>query len=108
MGTPAPVVDRRRETELLEAALRSLATTDLHVQRVEIALRDEADLAHNARRVVQVLDSLEGTAPDVAVHVALPALDADVARRGLVVGACDLTRQLEGVAGVVDDAPSAR
>ena len=62
---------------MLEAALRSESTTELPVGRVEIALRDEADLAHNARRVVQVLDSLADTVPDdLAVHVALPPLEA--------------------------------
>ena len=58
---------------MLEAALRSLATSDLTVRRVEIALRDEADLAHNARRVVQVLDVTDAP-DDLAVHVALPVL----------------------------------
>lgn len=58
---------------MLEAALRSLTTTDLHVRRVEIALRDEADLAHNARRVVQVLDVTDAP-DDLAVHVAPPSL----------------------------------
>lgn len=61
---------------MLEAALRSLATSDLHVRRVEIALRDEADLAHNARRVVQVLDVTDAP-DDLAVHVALPVLAAE-------------------------------
>ena len=58
---------------MLEAALRSLPTTGLAVRRVEVALRDEADLAHNARRVVQVLDAAEPAVVDpLAVHVALP------------------------------------
>ncbi|KQT89561.1 hypothetical protein ASG49_17700 [Marmoricola sp. Leaf446] len=61
---------------MLEAALRSLVTSDLAVRRVEIALRDEADLAHNARRVVQVLDVTEAP-EDLAVHVALPVLTGE-------------------------------
>lgn len=60
---------------MLEAALRSLRTGDLVIRRVEIALRDEADLAHNARRVVQVLDATDAP-DDLAVHVALPALES--------------------------------
>ncbi|ROR91941.1 hypothetical protein [Nocardioides aurantiacus] len=61
---------------MLEAALRSLATSDLAVRRIEIALRDEADLAHNARRVVQVLDVTDAP-DDLAVHVALPVLTGE-------------------------------
>ncbi|SDR72869.1 hypothetical protein SAMN04488570_0181 [Nocardioides scoriae] len=58
---------------MLEAALRSLPGAAVAVRRVEVALRDEADLAHNARRVVQVLDGAEPSVVDpLAVHVGVP------------------------------------
>lgn len=41
---------------------------------VEFALRDEDDLAHNARRLIHVVDSLEEELEDVAVYAEPPML----------------------------------
>ncbi len=44
----------------------------LRLRAVEFALRDEEDLAHNARRLVQVVDALGDTLDDVPVHAEPP------------------------------------
>ena len=44
------------------------------LRAVEFALRDEDDLAHNARRLVRVVDSLEEMLEDVTVFAEPPAL----------------------------------
>jgi hypothetical protein len=44
----------------------------LSLRAVEFALRDEEDLAHNARRLVHVVDSLGEQLDDVAVHAEPP------------------------------------
>lgn len=46
----------------------------LELRALEFALRDEDDLAHNARRLVSVLDSLEGQLDDVTVYTEPPML----------------------------------
>ena len=46
----------------------------LELRTVEFALRDEDDLAHNARRLVQVVDSLDDVLDDVAVFAEPPML----------------------------------
>ena len=38
----------------------------LSLRAIEFALRDEEDLAHNAQRLIQVVDSLEDQLDDVA------------------------------------------
>ena len=52
-------------------ATRSPAT---HLRALEIALRDEDDLAHNARRVLAARDQLATDLDDVLVHVEPPRL----------------------------------
>jgi hypothetical protein len=44
------------------------------LRAVEFALRDEEDLAHNARRLVQVVDSLDDVLDDVTVFAEPPML----------------------------------
>lgn len=44
----------------------------LRLRALEFALRDEDDLAHNARRLVQVVDSLEDVLDDVTVFAEPP------------------------------------
>jgi hypothetical protein len=46
----------------------------LELRALEFALRDEDDLAHNARRLVQVVDSLEDALDDVPVFAEPPLL----------------------------------
>jgi hypothetical protein len=46
----------------------------LELRAVEFALRDEDDLAHNARRLVSVVDSLEDLLDDVTVFAEPPML----------------------------------
>jgi hypothetical protein len=46
----------------------------LSLRAVEFALRDEEDLAHNAQRLVQVVDSLGGELDDVTVYAEPPIL----------------------------------
>ena len=47
----------------------------LSLRAVEFALRDEEDLAHNARRLVSVVDSLEDELEGVVVYAEPPALN---------------------------------
>jgi hypothetical protein len=47
----------------------------LRLTAVELALRDEEDLAHNARRVGAALDALEDELADVTVYVEPPRVD---------------------------------
>lgn len=47
----------------------------LRLRALEIALRDEADLAHNALRAITALDQAEADLEDVAVYVEPPRLD---------------------------------
>jgi hypothetical protein len=49
----------------------------LSLRAVEFALRDEDDLAHNARRLVQVVDSLGDQLDDVTVYAEPPLLRGD-------------------------------
>ncbi|HSE71335.1 MAG TPA: hypothetical protein VLA97_11310 [Nocardioidaceae bacterium] len=59
----------------IEPAVRWALDEALDLRAVEVALRDEADLAHNARRMVTVVDQLRtaGTlADEVLVHVEPP------------------------------------
>ncbi|HET7355527.1 MAG TPA: hypothetical protein VFJ09_02520 [Nocardioidaceae bacterium] len=59
------------------AATWAARTASLDLRGLEIALRDEADLGHNARRVVTAVDQLvaDGVVDeDVAVYVEPPAL----------------------------------
>jgi hypothetical protein len=62
----------------VEPAVRWAAgAAELHLRGIEIALRDEADLAHNARRVAAAVDQLRSAghlAEDVTVHVEPPRL----------------------------------
>lgn len=63
----------------LEAGLRWVADHGddrLHLRRVSVRLRGEADLAHNARRVVTVLDSVS-LPDDVEVYAAPPAPEGE-------------------------------
>ena len=46
----------------------------LGLRALEFALRDEEDLAHNARRLVQVVDSLEDALEDVPIFAEPPML----------------------------------
>lgn len=62
----------------IEPAVRWASGADeLDLRGIEIALRDEDDLAHNARRVVTAVDQLVGSGrldDDVPVHIEPPAL----------------------------------
>jgi hypothetical protein len=59
----------------IEPAVTWLARSEgLDLRAVEFALRDEDDLAHNARRLVQVVDSLEEVLDDVTVFAEPPML----------------------------------
>jgi hypothetical protein len=59
----------------IEPAVTWLARSEgLDLHAVEFALRDEDDLAHNARRLVQVVDSLEEVLDDVTVFAEPPML----------------------------------
>jgi hypothetical protein len=59
----------------IEPAVTWLTRSDgLSLRALEFALRDEDDLAHNARRLVQVLDSLEEALDDVTVFAEPPQL----------------------------------
>jgi hypothetical protein len=59
----------------IEPAVTWLARSEgLDLRAVEFALRDEDDLAHNARRLVQVVDSLEEVLEDVTVFAEPPML----------------------------------
>ncbi len=88
------------------------ALVDLH--SLEIALRDEEDLAHNARRVVTVVDQLRGTgdlAEGVAMYVEPPRLREEPSHSWLAaldeVAAMDLRLKFR-TGGVTEDAfPSA-
>ncbi len=54
----------------------------LRLRAVEFALRDEEDLAHNARRLVQVIDSLADALEDVTVFAEPPLPAAGVPTHG--------------------------
>ena len=57
----------------IEPAVRwATRAPELELRSLEIALRDEDDLAHNARRVVTALDALEADLDGVAAHVEPP------------------------------------
>ena len=61
----------------MEPAVRWSASPELRLVGLEIALRDEADLAHNARRVVTAADQLVASGhldDDVPVYVEPPRL----------------------------------
>jgi hypothetical protein len=49
----------------------------LHLRAVEFALRDEDDLAHNARRAVTVVDNLAAELDGVEVYLELPRLSGE-------------------------------
>jgi hypothetical protein len=51
-----------------------IRATGLSLRAVEFALRDEEDLAHNARRLVSVVDSLEEELEGVVVYAEPPVL----------------------------------
>lgn len=57
----------------IEPAVRwACRAPSVHLAALELALRDEDDLPHNARRVVTALDALEEDLADVAVFVEPP------------------------------------
>lgn len=57
----------------IEPAVRwASRAPSVHLAALELALRDEDDLPHNARRVVTALDALEEDLADVAVFVEPP------------------------------------
>lgn len=88
----------------LEAGLRWVADNEgrLDLRRVSVRLRGEAELAHNARRVVTVLDSVSLPA-DVEVYAAPPAPDGEPSRAWLA--ALDVLAEREvGVRLPVDEA----
>ena len=61
----------------MEPAVRWSGSPELRLVGLEIALRDEADLAHNARRVVTAADQLVASGhldDDVPVYVEPPRL----------------------------------
>lgn len=59
----------------IEPAVTWVSRADgLSLRAVEFALRDEADLAHNARRLVSVVDSLAEELDDVVVYAEPPSL----------------------------------
>ena len=49
----------------------------LSLRAVEFALRDEEDLAHNARRLVSVVDSMPDELDDVVVYAEVPVPEGD-------------------------------
>jgi hypothetical protein len=62
------------------AVLWATRAEELDVRGIEIALRDESDLAHNARRMVTAVDQLMSSghlAEDVTVHIEPPRLFGD-------------------------------
>jgi hypothetical protein len=62
----------------IEPAVTWLTRSEgLELRALEFALRDEDDLAHNARRLVHVLDSLEDVLVDVPVFAEPPMLRGD-------------------------------
>ncbi len=59
----------------IEPAVTWLGRSEgVSLRAVEFALRDEDDLAHNARRLIRVVDSLEEELDDVAVYAEPPLL----------------------------------
>ncbi|MCW2849340.1 MAG: hypothetical protein JWR90_3314 [Marmoricola sp.] len=59
----------------IEPAVTWLTRSEgLELRALEFALRDEDDLAHNVRRLVQVVDSLEDALDDVIIHAEPPLL----------------------------------
>jgi hypothetical protein len=59
----------------IEPAVTWLTRSEgLELRALEFALRDEDDLAHNAQRLVQVVDSLAGVLDDVTVFAEPPML----------------------------------
>jgi hypothetical protein len=59
------------------AVLWATRAEEVDLRGIEIALRDEADLAHNARRMITTVDQLMSAghlAEDVAVHIEPPRL----------------------------------
>ena len=60
----------------IEGAVRWAARSgQVELRAVEFALRDEDDLAHNARRAITMLDSLEDELGDAATYVEMPRVD---------------------------------
>src|SRR5689334_23471123 len=57
----------------IEPAVTWVSRSDgLSLRALEFALRDEEDLAHNAQRLIQVVDSLEDRLDDVTVFAEPP------------------------------------
>jgi hypothetical protein len=62
----------------IEPAVRWLTRAPtVTLRAVEFALRDEDDLAHNARRAITAWDLLEDDNPDAEVYVELPKLNGE-------------------------------
>ena len=62
----------------LEPAVRWAGRAPLtHLRAVELTLRDEDDLAHNALRMVTAVDNLGTDLDEVTVYVELPRLDGE-------------------------------
>jgi hypothetical protein len=62
----------------IEPAVRwATRAPTVELRALEVALRDEDDLAHNARRVVAALDALEEELADVTVYVEPPRVDGE-------------------------------
>ncbi|MFL6062638.1 MAG: hypothetical protein ACJ72E_15530 [Marmoricola sp.] len=79
----------------------------LRLRGIEVALRDEEDLSHNARRVLTALDDVEEDLSEVAVHVELPRFDGSPTAGWLSaldeVAAADLRTKFR-TGGVTSDA----
>lgn len=62
----------------IEPAVRWLTRAPtVSLRAIEFALRDEDDLAHNARRAITAWDLLEDDNPDAEVYVELPRLNGE-------------------------------
>jgi hypothetical protein len=62
----------------IEPAVRwATRTPQLELRALEIALRDEEDLAHNAQRVITALDALEADLDGVTAHVEPPRVHGE-------------------------------
>lgn len=119
-GEPASPVVEPAETPLainlvvtggagaIEPAVRWASRAPrVHLAALELALRDEDDLPHNARRVVTALDALEDDLSDVRVFVEPPRIHGEPTHGWL--GAADelALRELPlkfRTGGVTDDA----
>ncbi|MCW2754727.1 MAG: hypothetical protein JWQ32_2138 [Marmoricola sp.] len=66
----------------------------LELRALELALRDEADLAHNAKRAITALDQLDADLGSIPVYVEPPKLDGPPSAGWLAaldeLAACDL------------------